>query len=644
MRNGLIGCVLAVLFLGSANAAPGDLDTSFGQGGLAFVGDPAGAEGDAIAIQSDGKIVVAGTDVFLGRIIVARFNADGSLDTTFGNLGKVTTAFDVVNTVTAVAIQSNGKIVVAGSAYASNERDPLTGELFPPISVAVARFTATGALDSTFGSGGKVTASIGHNASVGGMAIQSGGQILVVGSIQNFSSPSCVFSFFLTSCLEFLLIRFDSTGRLDTSFGTTGTRPLPNLAGAVTTNFGGQAKAFAVALQGDGKIVVAGCMMILDLQTTVGEAAGLFAVARYSANGLLDSTFGILGRVTTQFTTHNDGCLVTKSGDTALGIAVQADGKILVVGYEQNLSPCPPSCISTIPALVRYNTDGTPDTSFGSGGKVTTPFSFGAQATAVVIQPDGKIVVSVAGAMARYRTNGLLDTTFGNGGKVEFPLNTSTGTFFGGAALAIQKKSLSEGEIVLAGEGLSFTTRVSRSCVIESPVLTVDDCMAVARVDAFLTTLTKTGTFALAPAESVQTVNQPFLYSFTWTVPDPESWQDLTTLELRVRDGPDSIIQVIYDVVTNRFSLLHQATGRPGPSVAPGSHQVLSATEATLHMTNTNVVAAGPTSPTVTLNLSVELKPQTAGRTFLVEVAADDVLGNSTGFVPAGTLTVSGRY
>src|SRR6266851_5017874 len=158
MRNGLIGCVLAVLFLGSSNAAPGDLDTSFGQGGLAFVGDSAGAEGDAIAIQSDGKIVVAGTDVFLGRIIVARFNADGSLDTTFGNLGKVTTAFDVVNTVTAVAIQSNGKIVVAGSAYASNERDPLTGELFPPISVAVARFTASGALDSTFGSGGKVTA------------------------------------------------------------------------------------------------------------------------------------------------------------------------------------------------------------------------------------------------------------------------------------------------------------------------------------------------------------------------------------------------------------------------------------------------------------------------------------------------------
>jgi len=182
---------------------------------------------------------------------------------------------------------------------------------------------------------------------------------------------------------DFALARYNSDGALDTSFGS---------GGKVTTDFGGSyhPDGFSVALQPDGKIVVA------------GYAGGDFALARYNSDGALDTSFGSGGKVTTDF----------GGSDAGYSVALQPDGKIVVAGYA-----------GLDFALARYNSDGALDTSFGTGGKVTTDFSGGRDVGySVALQPDGKIVVAgyagVDFALARYNSDGALDTSFGSGGKV----------------------------------------------------------------------------------------------------------------------------------------------------------------------------------------------------------------------------------
>ena len=180
---------------------------------------------------------------------------------------------------------------------------------------------------------------------------------------------------------DFMLVRYNTDGSLDTSFDSDG---------LVTTDFGGQDEAFDVAIQTDGKIVV------------VGESDDDFALARYNTDGSLDTTFDSDGLVTTDFGVDLSAFA---------GVVIQLDGKIVVAG-------------SAFPggfALARYNTDGSLDTSFDSDGKVVTTFGEG---LAVALQPDGKIVVSgVTGGdedfgLIRYNADGSLDTSFDSDGKV----------------------------------------------------------------------------------------------------------------------------------------------------------------------------------------------------------------------------------
>jgi uncharacterized delta-60 repeat protein len=376
-----------------------------------------------------------------------------------------------------------------------------------------------------------------------------------------------------------------------------------------------------MALQSDGKIVVAGV-------TQIGVDSS-FAVARYGANGLIDSTFGGSGRVVTNFVGSDHG---GSTGDAASGVAVQGDGKIVVVGRAETDT----GLARTDIALARYNTNGTLDSTFGTGGKVTTAFVAGDPqrandaAFAVVIQPDGKIVTagfsgvpfSERFAVARYTTSGALDSTFGNGGKV-----TTDGRGTLGFALAIQRVLL-EGKIVVAGRGAptGASTRLT-----------------TARFRGFPITLTPVGTFELAPGEASVAVHQPVTYTYSWTVPEPQNWHDLQFLKLRIRDGNDTIFSVLFDEAARAFSLLNDATGRPGPSALAGSSQKLQTRDATLDLAETSVVASGPTSPTVTLNLALSFKPRTSGATLVVEVAATDDEGNDTGFVEAGTLSITSR-
>jgi uncharacterized delta-60 repeat protein len=413
----------------SASAAVGDLDTSFdADGKLNTAIGALSSIAKSVALQSDGKIVVAGY-AYDGSFdfAVVRYNTDGSLDTSFDTDGKVTTdiggSTDVANS---IAVQSDGKIVVAGYAYISNN-----------IDFAVVRYNTDGSLDSSFDTDGKVTTAIGSlEDAAKSVALQSDGKIVVAGHSWSGSK------------YNFAVVRYNTDGSLDTSFDTDG---------KVTTAIGSQDDiANSIALQSDGKIVVAGYKYTSGIYN--------FAVVRYNTDGSLDTSFDTDGKVTAAF----DG--------SANSIALQSDGKIVVAGYSYDGS-------DSDFAVVRYNTDGSLDTSFDTDGKVTTAIGSATDfAYSIAVQSDGKIVVagkaSISGntdfAVVRYNTNGSLDTSFSTDGKVTAAIGDSTDV---GYSIALQ----SDGKIVVAGSaGISMMASnfgvvryiASDSAVPSAPTLT----------------------------------------------------------------------------------------------------------------------------------------------------------------------------
>jgi uncharacterized delta-60 repeat protein len=388
--------VTQVVLLPPASAAPGDLDLSFGTGGkvITYV---AGGEISDVAVQPDGKIVAAG-DIG-GHFGLARYNVDGSLDPMFDVDGLVTTPFGpCCDDATAVAIQSNGKIVAAGF---TSQQD-----------FALARYNADGSLDTSFdGDGdGTATTDFGGSDIANGVAIQPDGKIVAAGST------------FSGGVLSFALARYNPDGSLDTTFDTDG---------RVTTDFGLSAVANDVAIQTDGKIVAA------------GFGPGLqFALVRYNPNGSLDSTFDGDGRAGTNFGSASFSSF-------AQGLAIQSNGKIVVAGEIQK-----PAWDF---ALARFNPDGSLDASFDTDGLVTTDFGSDFEsANDVATQADGKVVAAgFSGsqffgdfALARYEPNGTLDSSFGTDGEVI----TDFGSVFDGVnSVAIQ----ADGKIVATGRSVS---------------------------------------------------------------------------------------------------------------------------------------------------------------------------------------------
>jgi hypothetical protein len=156
-----------------------------------------------------------------------------------------------------------------------------------------------------------------------------------------------------------------------------------------------------------------------------------------------------------------------------------------------------------------------------------------------------------------------------------------------------------------------------------------------------------TGNFTLDPSAASVAVHERFNYAFIWTVPEPGTWHDLQSLQLRIRDGKDTILWMRWEETTNTISLFNEASGKFGPGFKPGSPNVLQSAQATLNLAETTVKAVdsvlgtGPTSPSVQLNLGLSFKPSSAGRTFVVEVAASDHRGHEEPFAKAGTLTVT---
>jgi uncharacterized delta-60 repeat protein len=356
----------------------------------------------SVAIQSDGKIVAAGSSNNGSNydFALARYNTDGTLDTNFGTGGKVITAIGSSTDVAySVAIQSDGKIVAAGFSNNGSNND-----------FALVRYNTNGTLDTTFDSDGKVTTAIGSGNDVAySVAIQSDGKIVAAG-------------FGTVSNQDFALVRYNTDGSLDTSFDSDG---------KVTNSIGSSIDyARSVAIQSDGKIVAAG-------YSRSGGNNDDFALVRYNTNGTLDTTFDSDGKVTTA---------IGSGADIAYSVAIQTDGKIVAAGYSNNGS-------NVDFTLVRYNTDGTLDTTFDSDGKVTTAIGSGTdQARSVAIQSDGKIVAAgftgeMGGedvALVRYNTDGSLDTNFGTGGKVTTAIGSGIDIAY---SVAIQ----TDGKIVAAG-------------------------------------------------------------------------------------------------------------------------------------------------------------------------------------------------
>lgn len=396
-------------------AQDGSLDTSFGIGGIVTttVGGYASVNlaGNAypVAIQNDGKIVVAGKS-FNGLnydFAVVRYNNNGSLDTSFGTSGIVITDFgnDLPKS---IAIQSDGKIVVAGINYNGSS-----------VNFALVRYNTNGSLDTTFDIDGKVTTNYnGSDCRAYSLALQSDGKIVLVGDARNGSGYQ-----------GFAAMRYNTDGSLDTTFGTNG---------KVFTLFGtpGATSDYAnsVAIQNDEKIVVAGASYLYSTGTN------RFAVLRYNSDGSLDNSFDNDGMHTTSFGAFNA---------VGTSLAIQNDGK-LVMGGNSTLTQSG----TEIFAIARFNIDGSLDTTFDSDGKVTTligTFMNGLFST--IIQGDGKILVSGYSnslnnnvfTIVRYNIDGSLDTSFDSDGIV----NTISGSsaYLGAYALALQN----DGKIVAAG-------------------------------------------------------------------------------------------------------------------------------------------------------------------------------------------------
>jgi uncharacterized delta-60 repeat protein len=274
----------------------GTLDMTFGGDGKVTTDFTVGWDGaTGVAVQEDGHIVAAGfanSNCSCSKFALARYNADGSLDATFGGDGKVTTFFRFGGEANAVAIQADGKIVAAGRAG-----DPSDGRF------ALARYNLDGTLDTAFSGNGKLTTNMGQGeTSATSVAIQANGKVVVAGFTDGPHEFGDTFG-----PGKFALARYRVDGTLDTRFSGDG---------KVKTRFGTRsASAEDVAIQADGKIVAAG---------TSAGAGGRFALARYKLNGTLDATFGGDGRVTTNFTAGED---------LAFGVAIQANGKIVVAGH-----------------------------------------------------------------------------------------------------------------------------------------------------------------------------------------------------------------------------------------------------------------------------------------------------------------------
>jgi uncharacterized delta-60 repeat protein len=380
----LIVLLVSILYFENAFAQPaGSLDNSFNGTGKVIV-DVGGVDDHAYAtaIQADGKIVVAGSSAngTSTDFSVIRLNTNGSLDNSFNGTGRSIVDINGVDFARSVAIQSDGKIVVAGYS----DRNSL--------DFSIIRLNSDGSLDNTFDTDGKLVVPIGNDYDYGySLAIQKDGKIVVAGTSAVISNS--------VQYDRFSVIRINNNGSLDNTFNGNG-----KLIIGINDLFGNYtAGCRAVAIQNDGKIILAGSNYIYN------SGKSDFAILRLNANGTVDNTFGVDGKSIVYLSGYGND-------DVAKSVAIQADGKIVVAGtssysFQAHFS------------IVRLNTDGSLDNSFNEIGKFSFADSSG-DANCVAIQQSGKIIVAGTGSQSngrfsllRLNSDGSVDNTFDQDGE-----------------------------------------------------------------------------------------------------------------------------------------------------------------------------------------------------------------------------------
>lgn len=392
----------------------------FGANGIVITSFGGSACAQSLILQPDGKLVAGGysnTGDGLNNFTLARYHPDGSLDTGFGVDGTVVTSFggDTPSGIACMVLQPDGKLVAAG------ECPSLGGKTYPVAlpSIALARYVSNGNLDTVaFGSNGiRIVSKEAYTIHTYGLVLEPDGKLAAAGS-ECPPAPAKIVR----------LTRFDVNGNSEAAFKTQ----IGSWNLGPPSNFGGtEAGANGLIRQPDGKLVTAG-------YCTLGTGATWnFALTRFKSNGSLDTDF------------DSDGIVITPIGNTndrAACLVLQPDGKLTAAGYSYNGSDLDF-------ALARYNSDGSLDGSFGGGGTVVTPLGTGDDAaTCLALQPDGKLVAagySVNGgnrdfALIRYNSDGSLDGNFGTGGKVVMSIGAGDDTV---NSLVLQP----DGKIAVAG-------------------------------------------------------------------------------------------------------------------------------------------------------------------------------------------------
>lgn len=422
-------------------AQSGSLDLTFGQGGKVTTNVSNGETFmNSVLIQPDGKIVTVGytgPGAFQGKFCVIRYNADGTLDNSFGIDGVAeTTLGSDEDLAFSGVLQPDGKILAAGYAWNGNDYD-----------FALVRYTTEGLRDITFGQSGIVTTDFGGGYDLARKIIlQSDGKMILAGSTIGTTSNE-----------DIAFARYFGDGQLDGSFGQNG----KVVVKMDKPGFSLSQQINSMTLQADGKILASGYTEVFEQPVTHS-----FVAVRLNADGGLDNTFG------------SGGILVPLIGvdDVATSIQLQSDGKILLFGKAR---------ISEVGfddfVLARCNANGTLDVSFGNQGIVLTSFDnthdYG---TAMVIQADGNILTSgftavnngtaLDFAMARYRADGSPDLNFGDNGKVTTDFGSNIDR---GMAMALDSKE----NIIIVGHTITNThTNIALARYINDAALPVELC------------------------------------------------------------------------------------------------------------------------------------------------------------------------
>ncbi|MES2485560.1 MAG: T9SS type A sorting domain-containing protein [Bacteroidota bacterium] len=456
--------------------ADGSIDSGFGSNGKIISNLwPNSLSGNKLVFLSDGSFIVTSANLYVATqnydIGVEKYTANGTPDTSFGTNGQVITSFgtglnNARSTPAAIALKADGKFVIGGSYFQNNT-----------LKMAVAQFNANGTLDTTFDADGKVLTNFGAGASSQGFQVFTGadGKITVAGGVNSNTATSfglarynangtldtafdndgmalyafaanddysvvenvalqpngkfvvvCKPVYFMLESSDFVIRRFNTDATIDTAFGTNG-------KASVTFDTGANEAQFA-ALTPDGDIIVTGKSTPLDAEHTE------FGIAKFGANGIIDTSFGSNGKQTVAYEKGND--------ELAILLALPDDKLISIgsSGYRQSNN-----FVRKHIVLAKYNADGSPDVAFGTLGKVYSVFNDNINTVvAATLQPDGKIVVGntyynysqnfYSYEVIRYNANGSLDTSFGTEGKV--------GVSFVPASIVIQPN----GKIIVAGE------------------------------------------------------------------------------------------------------------------------------------------------------------------------------------------------